>query len=314
MEGLVLRLFEEKKYRHGFPPREKALAVKSAAASRGMSHSSTVVQQIAAAYLKVSEDVLEEFTDAVVENQGALGIRSDQELRAVVNDGHDTMFREARGAVLDELGSLAADYRQLAMGTVDSRRAPVWAHLERKIELTKLRRAVPPAEDKEREQKFGILLSPAQAVRDFEVWAKEARAVGNPIAVLFVDLDEFKTLNAKLTETKVDQTILPGVQKLFVKLVQGRGGAYRQGGEEFVMILPNLDADEARGFGEKVRAAFERESFEAGDTTERVTVSIGVAVWPEHGASYEQVLAVANRAEADAKKTRNNVKVAVRSS
>jgi len=77
-----------------------------------------------------------------------------------------------------------------------------------------------------------------------------------------------------------------------------------------VMILRNLDIDEARRFGEKVRAAFEGELLEAGGTRERVTVSIGVAVWPEHGASYEAVLAAANRAEAEAKKTRNSVKVA----
>ncbi|OHA02277.1 MAG: hypothetical protein A3A44_03395 [Candidatus Sungbacteria bacterium RIFCSPLOWO2_01_FULL_60_25] len=310
MEGLVLRLFEEKKYEHGFPPRENALAVKSEFATRGLSHSSMVVQQLVGVYLKVAESVLEEFTEAVVDNRDALGIGSDEELRALVNDGHRTMFGEAGAAVLAELGGLAGEYRQLAMETVDNRRGPVWAHLERKIDLTKLRRIAPLINDKEREQKFGILLSPTQAGRDFEVWVKEAQAAGNPIALLFVDLDEFKALNARLTETKVDQTILPEVQRLLLRLVQGRGEAYRQGGEEFVMILRNLDIDEARRFGEKVRAAFEGELLEAGGTRERVTVSIGVAVWPEHGASYEAVLAAANRAEAEAKKTRNSVKVA----
>jgi diguanylate cyclase (GGDEF)-like protein len=127
---------------------------------------------------------------------------------------------------------------------------------------------------------------------------------------LFVDLDEFKALNTRLTETMVDQTILPAVLKLLAKLIQGRGEAYRQGGEEFVMILPNLDVEEARMFGEKVRAAFEEGPFEAEGKRERVTVSVGVAVWPEHGTSYEAVLAAANRAEAEGKKTHNSVKLA----
>jgi diguanylate cyclase (GGDEF)-like protein len=179
------------------------------------------------------------------------------------------------------------------------------------VQLGELEAAAPVLKPtKEREQKFGILLSPAQAGRDFEEWAREAEAVGNPIAILFVDVDEFKALNARLTEVKVDQTVLPDIQNLLAKLVQGRGEAYRQGGEEFVIVMPNLDPAEAAAFGEKVRGAFAQRTFATGSSEERVTVSVGVAVWPEHGATYEAVLAAANRAEAEAKKTRNVVRIA----
>jgi len=46
------------------------------------------------------------------------------------------------------------------------------------------------------------------------------------------------------------------------------------------------------------------------DNTEQLTISIGVASWPANGTTYQEVLEAANRAETEAKKTRNTVKVA----
>jgi len=63
-------------------------------------------------------------------------------------------------------------------------------------------------------------------------------------------------------------------------------------------------------FAEKVRKTFEEHVFEIAGQVEKITVSIGVALWPEHGTTYKAVLEAANRAEADAKQTRNVVQVA----
>lgn len=97
---------------------------------------------------------------------------------------------------------------------------------------------------------------------------------------------------------------------MLAELVHGRGEAYRYGGEEFVLIVPNHDRTEAEAFADKLRKAFDEQGFEIDGTMEKVTVSVGVALCPEHGATYKEVLAAANRAEADAKQTRNTVKVA----
>jgi hypothetical protein len=66
-----------------------------------------------------------------------------------------------------------------------------------------------------------------------------------------------KRENERWTHAKVDQTILPEVQRLLARLVQGCGEAYRHGGEELILMMPNLDTSEAQAFGEKVRVAFE---------------------------------------------------------
>lgn len=164
---------------------------------------------------------------------------------------------------------------------------------------------------KELEQKFRILLSPQQEQKDFENWRDEARKLSYSIGILFIDIDHFKEVNERYTETKVDETILPQAQHLLRQLTDQRGAAYRHGGEEFVVIISNHDRAEVTAFAEKVRAAFERHKFRVDDSDATATVSIGVAVWPDHGNEFSEVLAAANKAEHLAKQGgRNTVRAA----
>jgi diguanylate cyclase (GGDEF)-like protein len=164
---------------------------------------------------------------------------------------------------------------------------------------------------KELEQKFKILLSEPQEQKDFKVWMKKASEFGYKIAVLFIDIDKFKELNNRYTETKVDQTILPDFQHFLKRLTHQRGEAYRHGGEEFVVILPNHDKDEALRFAEKLLTTFENTIFNVDGNEEKLTVSIGIAMWPDHGNKYSDVLEAANKAEHLAKeKGGNNVRTA----
>jgi diguanylate cyclase (GGDEF)-like protein len=155
---------------------------------------------------------------------------------------------------------------------------------------------------KELEQKFGILLSAAQEQKDYEEWRSTCPTIG----VLFLDIDGFKKLNEKHTETKIDATVLPNFQNLLKSLTDYRGGAYRHGGEEFVIILPNHTFDESCTFAEKIRAAIETHRFRIDQEETAVTVSVGIAVWPDHGRNFVEVLAAANSAEHVAKKQGGN--------
>lgn len=159
---------------------------------------------------------------------------------------------------------------------------------------------------KEREQKFGILLSARQADIDFQDWAKELKPLNGVIAILFVDIDNFKPFNTQYTNAVVDETILPDAMRLIQNVMLFRGGAYRHGGEEFLLILPNYDLSEATTFAKKVRTAFEETGFKVKDKVERLTVSIGIALWPKHGSRFSEVLEAANSAEIEAKGPKNS--------
>ena len=160
-------------------------------------------------------------------------------------------------------------------------------------------------ESKELEQKFGILLSAKQARIDFEQWVKELEPLKRSLALFFVDIDNFKSLNTEFTEVVIDETILPAAMRLAKGLAYFRGGTYRQGGEEFLIILANVDEPEATSFAEKLRLEFESTTFHVNGTVKHLTVSIGVALWPTHGSDYSEVLKKANHAESEAKRLKN---------
>lgn len=158
---------------------------------------------------------------------------------------------------------------------------------------------------KELEQKFGILFSAGQAKTDFDQWTTELKRLRRSLAILFVDIDNFKRLNKQYTESVVDETILPQAMHLLGGLAYARGEAYRQGGEEFLLILPNMNEQEATSFAEKVRSEFEGTDFQVNEDVNHLTVSIGIALWPKHGSTYSLVLKKANQAEKIAKQIKN---------
>ena len=78
-----------------------------------------------------------------------------------------------------------------------------------------------------------------------------------------------------------------------------------------MVLLPNHNSEEALQFAEKLRKVFETNRFQVSGTDEALTVSIGVAIWPDDGETLREVLNAANRAEHLAKSEgRNTVRKA----
>lgn len=175
-------------------------------------------------------------------------------------------------------------------------------HLRAVVEARHLRRG---GVHKELEQKFKILWSGNQAERDFQAAQVECRERGLPISVIFFDIDHFKALNDRHTESVVDQTILPSFMQFVRKYAAFCGGAYRYGGDEFLLVLPNFDRDHAAWFGERLRSLVEREKFGDETVRERMTISLGLACWPADGESYKGILHAANVSKRIAKERRN---------
>ena len=156
-------------------------------------------------------------------------------------------------------------------------------------------------------QKFQILGSDAQLGRDFQEWTRLASA---PHALLFFDIDHFKRLNTTHTETRVDSDLLIPFQTFLADFVTARGQMYSVGGDEFICLLRNVSMAEARAFAERLRSQVEKLTFKVGATTERVTLSIGAACYPEHAHDLASLRVLANQAENRAKRNgRNRVSI-----
>ncbi|HKA14135.1 MAG TPA: diguanylate cyclase [Myxococcota bacterium] len=101
-----------------------------------------------------------------------------------------------------------------------------------------------------------------------------------PLAILVIDIDDFKRLNDRLGHAAGDE-ILVRIAQILNGAVRGSDLCARYGGEEFVILAPTTDAPGAYLLAEKVRTAIAESSFIVDDSLRplRVTVSVGVAAF-----------------------------------
>src|SRR5690606_653119 len=105
-----------------------------------------------------------------------------------------------------------------------------------------------------------------------------ARALrhGRSLALCIVDVDLFKPVNDTFGHIAGDE-VLRLIAAIVRDQVRGDDIASRIGGEEFAVLLPECDADAAKSFAERLRAAIADASFAPGGSPRRITVSVGVA-------------------------------------
>ena len=141
---------------------------------------------------------------------------------------------------------------------------------------------------------------------------KRARGGGEPLAVLIVDIDNFKLVNDKYGHL-IGDDVLRGVANGLTDGLRPRDFVGRFGGEEFVILLAGSDLDQARQTAERVRAQVADVSVADASHRERisVTVSVGVAAFRDNGHSVHELLDAADTALYAAKHAgRNCVRVA----
>ncbi len=130
------------------------------------------------------------------------------------------------------------------------------------------------------------------------------------LAVLWIDLDHFKQVNDDFGHAAGDRVLRALSERLGdnIRAVDAIG---RYGGEEFMVLLPEMDREEGRETAERLRHLVADEPFALGrDKTLNLTVSIGVAVYPDQGTSVEALCDAADRAMYEAKAGgRNQVRV-----
>lgn len=102
---------------------------------------------------------------------------------------------------------------------------------------------------------------------------------GAPYAVLLLDVDHFKRVNDTYGHAAGDQVLVEFATRL-ARGIRAADTAGRWGGEEFVVVMPNTDADEARAVAERVRLTTAAESMTWDGMAIEVTVSGGCALGP----------------------------------
>ncbi|MCX6009550.1 MAG: diguanylate cyclase, partial [Chloroflexi bacterium] len=129
----------------------------------------------------------------------------------------------------------------------------------------------------------------------FTIGLALSRRSGNRLAVLMLDLDRFKAINDSMGHDVGDK-LLKAVGKRLEVTMRKSDTVARIGGDEFVLLLPQIPkADEASKFAQRILDAF-REPFVFDDHQIDITTSIGIAVYPEGGKDIESLLKSADTA------------------
>jgi diguanylate cyclase (GGDEF)-like protein len=117
-----------------------------------------------------------------------------------------------------------------------------------------------------------------------------------PVGVIIGDLDHFKQFNDTFGHLEGDR-VLRAVGNLLKIYSRGEDIACRFGGEEFVLILPGASLEVTQQRAEQLRALTKNLQIPShGRLLPSITLSVGVAVFPDHGASGEDLLRAADRA------------------
>lgn len=133
---------------------------------------------------------------------------------------------------------------------------------------------------------------------------KNHEITGEPVALLFIDVDNFKTVNDTYGHMRGDQ-VLKAVGQAILLAIRKQDMVFRYGGDEFAVILHNSSNEEALQVAERIIQNVRR-SVDGMTTFMKVTVSVGASVLDEDITDKKMLLEAADKALYEAKNKGKN--------
>ncbi len=116
-----------------------------------------------------------------------------------------------------------------------------------------------------------------------------------PLSLLVCDLDHFKRVNDTYGHD-IGDIVIKGFADVLKRTKRDTDVVGRFGGEEFLLVCEETDAEGARLLAERIRTELEATQFHSGEGTLRVTCSIGVATFPQAGRDWESLFKATDEA------------------
>ena len=126
------------------------------------------------------------------------------------------------------------------------------------------------------------------------------------ISILMIDVDNLKPINDKYGH-EAGNILLIGIAQCISSGLREEDVAARYGGDEFVTLLRGCNEDEALQIGLRIIEKFKKEHLRYKGNSINLSASIGIATFPEHGQTYDEVLHNADTAMYTSKEQGNNL-------
>jgi diguanylate cyclase (GGDEF)-like protein len=138
--------------------------------------------------------------------------------------------------------------------------------------------------------------------------AAQARRLRRPLSLVFVDSDSLKQVNDRFGHAAGDRFVIELVETIRHSPdgVRASDVVVRYtGGDEFIVLMPDTDTDQAQVVAERLRAAIDQ-PFHAEGETLPCSASLGVATYPDDAETAEDLIRCADRAMYEAKRRGKN--------
>ena len=146
--------------------------------------------------------------------------------------------------------------------------------------------------------------------KDLSMLVEKYQKEKDPFSILFIDIDYFKKVNDSYGHL-IGTKLLENVALCIKSLLRDSDISYRYGGDEFVFILVNSDANSGKIVGERILQTIKQKEFDIEHKNEKRTihlsVSIGVAEFPTDAMNSQEILSIADRMMYEAKESGRGV-------
>jgi len=136
--------------------------------------------------------------------------------------------------------------------------------------------------------------------QEFERILRQTFTSGSSGALLYFDLDQFKYVNDTCGH-KVGDSLLQLIADKLRHITRQTDILARLGGDEFALAIPNIEREQTTQLAEKIFASLQSIDFKVEGQLFKITVSIGIAMFPQHGQNLQDLLANADLAMYQAK-------------
>jgi diguanylate cyclase (GGDEF)-like protein len=304
--SLVRKFFERRNPQLFEGIRHERAAIAERMSAQGILHSGAFVSAVTKAHVAGFENFARGLIKDTFDVLNRSGVVIDSDAASWLKAQLDPFLEAAAKNIRSEASQgrvLTDELTQSVDRAIDKSLAEIRRDLQIELDLALVTRA--PAPDVI-EEAFRDSLVPLQNRRGFEAeFGVRTKGASEPVCLVLFDIDYFKEVNDKYGGHATGDEALLSIAEVAAACVRGKGKAFRFGGDEFVLMLPNHTLEEGLAVAERFRAAVNS----AARTSHQLTlsVSVGVAVWPSDGAELDALLKAADRALYDAKSLGRNV-------